>query len=134
MKILSEKLYPEYFPDGCPPKDAYEPQNKILFRLVSHSQKDIEDFKTYYELGRAVNSDSILKYGLSMIENIDSARSYVKRNPKLKKRYHYIAQATLTSKSGKIKLTPSDNIKDHYTWWIYNDVDPLDFVDEIVRM
>lgn len=121
MAVL--KLYPDFFPNNCPPVDAVEAKIDV-FRYTKNSPPTEEDFKSHYEMEPEKYLGVIDAYGLSVISNLESAKNGLNLNPGLRKKFKYIAEGNLTTDCGVIKQTPSRNQKYHMTWWLYKNVEP----------
>lgn len=131
--ILNKQNFPSYFPPGCPPEDSFIPHNDVVYRILDGNPPTENDFRTYFELRKAEDSDSVLKYGLSVIKELEGVAEACKRIPKMRKE-KFVAKLLLDESSGRLKHTPAQITSMHYTWWIYEGVDALEYVKEVIKV
>lgn len=107
----------EYYPQDCPPKDAIKPSMKV-FRLAVNATPTREEFDPHIiTRKKRYWKDDCIASGLSVYTEQTDACLLVKRIPKLRKQYNYIASATLNETDGLIKHTPGEE-ESHHTWWM----------------
>lgn len=113
--------WPDFFPECCPPEDSDEAQGEI-YRLV-YGNKPIESsficHKLLYPQKKFPNV--CMACGLSISKTQVDVITSRKRVPSLKHRK--IVVAKLEDKIGNIKNTSTRQMKNHYTWWIPEDVE-----------
>lgn len=117
--------WPTHFPNNCPPQEA-EDAAGFVYRLISDSYPDAEDFKSW----REQNMDKELPTGvtecqasgLSIYRDKVDADKLIRKVPRFKK--SRTALGLLTPDLGKILNTPSRSSLSHHTWWIPAEVQP----------
>ena len=120
-------MWPNYFPDDCPPEDAKE-KNICVYRLVNHNPPTSEDFLSTYELqpGRRFNNLS-LACGISCYTDYEQA---VQQNELLSKSTYFIrknlpkmklAKGHTDPRCGVVKETPA-SFPSHVTYWLRKNV------------
>lgn len=127
---FNNRSYPKSFPEGCPPEDAKELRIKV-YRLIENDMLTKNDFKSFKELGRDARSEKypFIEYGLSVNKNYDELRRCWRGTPGLKKKFKNIASGITYECTGKLKYTPTKGQNNHYTWWVYNEVNPENFFE-----
>lgn len=125
--------YPDFFPDGCPPKEA-QPVELKVYRLVKEDKISKSDFKSFIEEGRDARNPKFpyVEYGLSVNTEYEEIRRYWRGNAALKKKFKNIASGVTYKYTGVVKSTPSRIQKNHYTWWLCKNVSPENYF-KIVR-
>lgn len=122
----TELKFPEYFPANCPP-DAALGEECVLFRLCKGLVLTEKDFISFYLINPEKHKDNINAYGLSVFKSVDDCKHALAKSPALRKKYKYIASGANNSTRGKILHTPSGPNPRHYTWWLYEGVNPHTF-------
>lgn len=111
------QAWPDHFPDDCPPKTS-DSANGRVYRLVGASPPNENDFLSWKQ--RSPNKDYGVKAcqscGLSVFVDLDHCRRLRRLVPALRKKH--IATGELESQHGRIQNTPSNKMKEHYTWWV----------------
>lgn len=69
-------MYPEFFPEGCPPADGNEGE-QVLFRLTKAATPQARDFLSKWELGSPEDftGQECLACGLSVLVSLDDAKA-----------------------------------------------------------
>ena len=120
--------FPSYFPDNCPPDEATD-EEKNLFRLCSGPELSKDDFMSFYNMNPARWANNVQAYGLSVLESKEDCDSARRKNGKLRQRYPFCACGKNNSERGKILNTPSKTNPRHFTWWVYDGVEPHTFFE-----
>jgi hypothetical protein len=118
------ELWPEFFPQECPPDDSY-PAIETVYRLVRINPPKQLDFRSHREMRPENNwPDECEACGLSVHTDRADSERLRRRVPFFKDRL--IAQGTLNPDLGKIKPTPSKTVDgtSHHTWWVPQDTEP----------
>jgi len=108
-------MWPDYFPDQCPPNSAREEQLRV-FRLVANCPPSIQDFVPVLieQPHRKFDSTELcLACGVSVFKNIEDANKRRKRFKPLRNKQ--IAVGLITQEDGLILETCTDS---HVTWWL----------------
>jgi|LSQX01.3.fsa_nt_gb hypothetical protein len=119
------KQFPNYFPKGCPPKEAIEKEISA-YRLTKNNPALVDDFKPHAILNPKKKYNDIKAYGLSVFTDYNEISTVMKLNPKMRK-FKFITIGTIFKGSGVILETPNENHKSHVTWWLYNGIKPHTF-------
>lgn len=116
-------IFPEWFPEGCPPKDA-EAMEMYLYRVCSIPIEYNDDWKSKYEKGQLVEKDFEKEtgYGLSCLADSREAENLLKLPHNVGK---IVVAGTIEEESGVIKATPSRTRSSHYTWWVAQGINPI---------
>lgn len=116
FKELFQMDYQE-FPQDCPPKWA-EPALGNIFRFVKRRTMKAGDFLSFKEINpnRDYKEKECSSRGLSVFRTREDCSKAEAVCPALRKKY--LAAANLKSPVGQIAPTPSNNTKNHHTWWI----------------
>jgi hypothetical protein len=118
----------EELPDNCPPEDAFEPENLIVYRMVETIPPTERDFYSH----AIIYPDRKYKYKVSDCE-LRSVSVFAKINEcKLPikipaNRGRKIVRLILNVSSGKVRQGTTS----HYSWWIYADFSPFTNYKEI---
>lgn len=113
--------YPNYFPKGCPPKDAKNIE-MLAYRICKNNVISHDDFLSHYELGLFPSFGGDIKYGVSLISDKEKAINML-RLPRFSK--SYVAEGITKKGLGVVKNTPSKQHGNaHYTWWLKNNTQP----------
>ncbi len=96
----------------------------ISINLVKQNPPSNGDFKCHKLIYKNTffGAKECQACGLSVYGTLDGAREAQAALPTLKKKYPLIARGRVTSESGKILETPSDQSKTHITWWVYANI------------
>lgn len=113
-------MYEETLPQGCPPSNATEPINLVVFRLLRTDTIGHEDFHSHTKLGLALPAgvDDCRWASCSVFDDLSKAAG-LKRLPKFKN--SRIARLTLTRDAGCVLKGGNG----HYDWWMYRTFDPV---------
>jgi len=106
----------EELPESCPPKEAFEPDDKVVYRL-SASGQSIED---EYQSQRSIcpkctfkNVTECLTRSLSVYDDLAKCQQ-LQKLPRFKDRWNAILELKLNSNDGMIQQTFKNN---HFSWW-----------------
>ena len=127
MNMISEQIYPDYFPEGCPPDDAAVSERE-LFRFCRENVPMESDFVSYYLQNSEKYAGIILAYGLSVLPSRDECRKAYRKFPFIRK-YRSIAVGKTNENRGSWKITPGKISPEHITWWVCENVKPIDFFE-----
>lgn len=111
-------MWPDYFPDQCPPKNARE-DHLYVYRLVTSSPPSVQDFvpALIEQPHRKFESTVLcLACGVSVFKNIDDADKQRKRFKPLRDKL--IAAGFITKDDGLVLETCAGS---HVTWWLQTD-------------
>ena len=120
--------FPAYFPENCPPAEAIA-EKCLLFRLCKKATLSEQDFISFYLINPQKHKDNINAYGLSVFKSFDDCVRAKSKSPNLRKKYKYVARGLNNSYRGKILHTPNGTNPNHYTWWLYEGVQPHTFFE-----
>lgn len=109
--------FPDYFPDGCPPKDATSEEIEVYRTCENSNQVTSDDFISYYNIDPEKYKNVINAYGLSVMLKKEDCVKLMKM-PGMKKKFKSIAKGKTYSSMGVVKRTPNKNYKSHCTWWL----------------
>ena len=113
--------YPNFFPKGCPPKDAKNIEI-IAYRICQNSVVTHDDFLSHYQLGLAPSFNSDIKYGVSILSDKEKAFNML-RLPRFSNKN--IAEGVTKKGLGVVKNTPTKQLGNvHYTWWLKEGANP----------
>ena len=108
MNAWSEEL-----PDLCPPKEAFNPDGKVFYRLIESSMPNESDFESQRAMcpDCTFNVSECIARSLSIWDDIDKCLNILK----LPRHRGKAAIAILfTPSDGVIQQTFKSN---HYSWW-----------------
>lgn len=114
----------EVLPPGCPPEDAYEPDNLKLYRLVKGNPPTESDFhsaKLINPIRFLRNSDECHARSTSLFGSPEGCERQKKYSP-LKN--CIVAEIILPRESGLIEPTYGNG---HYSWWRSRTFNPVDY-------
>jgi hypothetical protein len=114
---MSEEVFPEDWPPGCPPQDAVAAAG-TFFRLVHWDPPSAEDFLSPHEKNTHRKKPPCLRCALSLYGRRDEVEHTMMLYPKLGDK---IAEGVLTPAHGRTKLNPGPP-SSHTSWWPYRDV------------
>lgn len=115
--------WPETFPDGCPPPDAYQ-EERVYYHFLKGPLCCSKDFLSKYltDPNRSwTGEDRINAHGVSGYDTLEQAKSAISI-PKMRKRFQAIAVGSVVK--GVIKFTYGNG---HITWWIYKGERPEEY-------
>lgn len=113
--------FPDFFPKGCPPKEA-KSEELTLYRFCAYNPPSEQDFLSYYQLNPAKYEGVIDAYGLSTFLYESDCRKALKIAPSLRKNCSYLASVVSYNETGVVQHTPSKTGSSHHTWWLYDGV------------
>ena len=118
----------EELPEGCPPDDAYLPNNEQFFRLVEQYPPTETDFLSQRRLypQKSFHTNECRARSLSMFSVLFECVNILKLPAHRNKR---IIQLKLPNKSGVILQT--GRAKTHYSWWRSKYYNPIPYCKEI---
>ena len=106
----------EELPESCPPKEATQPNGKVVYRL-SNSGTSIED---EYQSQRKICPTCVFKgvseclsRSLSVYDDLNKCKQ-LQKLPRFKNRWKGILELKLSINDGMIQQTFKAN---HYSWW-----------------
>ncbi len=105
------------YPDDCPPKDAHDANNEVVYRFIFDKNMSSTGFLSHYDLGK-IKEDNCQGRGLSVFTTEEGVLTARQQIPVFRKKK--VAMGTLKQGMGKLKNTPA-RIKNHHTWWIASD-------------
>lgn len=113
-------LWPDYFPDDCPPNSAQPPPGQV-YRFINSDSPQPEDFHSWREqhLDQSCPKGvtECQACGLSVFTTREGVCIALRRKPFLRRKQIAIGQ--LTTENGVLLHTPSKGTGDnHHTWWI----------------
>lgn len=112
--------WPNYFPKMCPPEDSVDADGEI-FRIIKDVAPDDKDFICHWILKKTrrkqykKNGQECQCCGLSVLVSLEDAKEVMQIVPALGDN---IAVAKMNAETGKMKHTPCDLHRNHYTWWV----------------
>ena len=113
--------YPDYFPKGCPPRDAKNIEI-TAYRICQNNVVTHDDFLSHYQLGLAPLFNGDIKFGVSILSDKEKAFNML-RLPRFSNKY--IAEGITKKGLGVVKNTPTNQFGDvHYTWWLKEGTTP----------
>ena len=126
--VIERSLWPDYFPDDCPPDDAYQ-DDQLYFRFCKSDKCQSTDFIPYCLLFPDRSFQNVLKsFGLSVYQTEDEAWSLLMMPRLRNKGFASVAKGSV--KHGVIKYTGDGD--GHFTWWLFKNEKPEEYF-EIVR-
>ncbi|MCI6058627.1 MAG: hypothetical protein MR701_02090 [Clostridiales bacterium] len=117
--------FPNYFPEGCPPKDAIS-KEEVVYRVCKNDPITRKDFASYYELGKGKHD--VKHYGVSVFSNCGEAKTICLMP---NHRQEFVAKGKTVEECGVIKATPSNKNSSHITWWLYEEARPQEHFNAI---
>ena len=124
MNISTENQnnWAENIPEGCPPDNAFPPQNDTFYRLVDAVPPEERDFWSHRKLfpTRIFNASECLACSCSIISDLQSCIRIAKLPTQKNKR---IVKLALPPESGLIKQTGGHLT--HFSWWRALDFNPI---------
>lgn len=121
-----EHVFPSYFPDNCPPKEA-KCEEIIMYRLCKNATPSPEDFISFYLSNPDRYKGMVNAYGLSVFPSPQDCVLARKKSPKLREKTSTIAFGQNNCDRGKILRNGSPQNPSHITWWVYEGVEPHKF-------
>lgn len=111
-------MWPDYFPDRCPPRDARQDELEV-FRLVSGALPSADDFLPSIVATPHRNfppDTACIACGVSVFKKLEDILARQQRYKGLRSKA--VAKGTITSADGVVleTLQPS-----HVTWWLQTD-------------
>jgi hypothetical protein len=120
--MVKSDMWPEFFPEECPPNSSREP-NETVFRFVKHNPPSGRDFRSKQERNpkSGFGSKTCMACGLSVFGDVDDAKKAQHAIPGMKNKH--IAKGRLETTDGMIEHTPARGGVSHHTWWKAPDLD-----------
>jgi hypothetical protein len=114
----------EPLPPGCPPSNAYPPQDLTVFRAVKQYPPIEEDFLSHKALypHRQYEQECMFR-GISLTDNIDQSRRLLLLPNLQKKGMRIIVSLIIPESSGVILRGDGD--PNHINWWRRKGFDPI---------
>lgn len=138
MPMELDEVFPNYFPENCPPDDA-KPAGGTFFRLVRSDHPGEDEFRTHHELGWRGGAEPCQRCGLSVhAEQKDAValfRFFAQKHGRHGTRMgNLVARLKLEPSHGKVKPTPRPSRPDsHHTWWPFRDTNRASSFVDIVE-
>ncbi len=109
--------YKEELPEQCPPGDAFEPSENLVYRLVESNPPTQQDFFSHRKLWpqKEYHTDECRARSISVFFDIvecDLLRALPAHKTKK------IAKVKVDESAGKMLSTGRD--PSHHSWWIYS--------------
>lgn len=118
--------FPKYFPPGCPPNDSSNEELEVYRYCINSDIVLADDFISYYQSNPNKYKNVIIAYGLSVLLNREECEKGLKL-PGIKKKFKGFSKGATYKDKGMIKRTPTNSIKSHCTWWIYESAQPENY-------
>lgn len=118
--------YPDYFPKGCPPKEANQIEH-IVYRICKNKEVSHSDFLSFYEMGLLPNSNDVKKYGISLDLNKEQLVAMLGMPAQKKRNMKCVAEGITKKELGVSLKTPSARSSSHITWWLKSGATPEDY-------
>lgn len=127
------ETYIEELPDGCPPDDAVDTDDRLVLRLVPSDNVQIEDFHSHAKLGKSKPKDICgCRWASCSVFNSPDAQHSPNAMVKLprvrNKALKFVAELALNPSSGKLKDAPTGG---HVDLWMYDSFDPIKAVVDV---
>ncbi|RUT00422.1 hypothetical protein DSM106972_075500 [Dulcicalothrix desertica PCC 7102] len=117
--------YPKHFPNDCPPSEC-DIASGEFYRYIKNQKPCPEDFLSWREENPEKEcpkgTSECQACGVSIYLSLDDAKKLSRRVAYFRNKK--IAKGTLSDELGRIKNTPSNVGKSHYTWWIPENKEP----------
>ena len=111
----------EPLPESCPPQDARNPNDMIVYRIIEGTSATENDFISHRKkYPSKFFKDECIARSLSVFDDISACKMVLKL-PNF--RNSNIVKLTLDIQSGVIKKTFKD--KNHYSWWMAAEINPV---------
>lgn len=109
-------LWPQHYPQQCPPQQAIPASGKI-YRFINGKSPLAKDFQSHYERepSKIWEPKECQARGLSVLRTLDDCAAMREAVPALRKKR--ITEGVLTQSDGVTLITPSHSCKAHTTWW-----------------
>jgi hypothetical protein len=107
----------EELPNECPPKEAFEPNRMIVYRLTVKTEPEESDLLSQRALKpnrKFKGVDECISRSLSVYNKVDKCWKMVKL-PTFKNRWKSVVEIELKSDDGLVMKTFKD--PNHYSWW-----------------
>ena len=114
-------MFREHLPEACPPLDAQEPSNLVVYRLIPDLPAVALHFASHASLGKKMPGgiDPCRWASCSVFASMESVND-LRKLPKFKL-YKWAIKLVLGSEAGRVKSGEAG----HYDWWIYSGYDPI---------
>ena len=116
----------EHLPSDCPPEEAREASNDLVYRFVTTNPPTQQDFLSWRELNPQLPCPEKLTEcqarGISVYTSKTDVDRLKRKIPVFRDKI--LALGNLNSQLGMIQNTPSKNAKSHHTWWFPFDSEP----------
>lgn len=124
------QIWNEDLPAECPPKDAKEVDNFVVYRAVVNIPVKRDDFRSL----RIMFPTRTFKPALDCVSHALSCFDTPEKAAKVfdmpKHAEKYVVKIVLNRKCGRIKKTFQ---KGHYSWWMYYACDPTQLDIQVVK-
>lgn len=126
--MTENREWAEPLPDGCPPPEAWEPQNEVYYRLVEGSSPTARDFDSHRILYPKKSFEGRTECQVRSV-SINSDSQKLQKLTKLNiHRNKRVAKLALPPKSGVVLQTGPPS---HHSWWLKAGFDPVSFCEMV---
>ena len=128
--MSKEVLWNEKLPAECPPDDAKEVDNFVIYRAVVNVPVKRDDFRSLrimYPTRKFKPELDCISHALSCFDTLEKAAEVFDKPSHNEK---YIVRIVLTKNCGRIKQTFQEG---HYSWWMYYTCDPRELDIQVVK-
>lgn len=131
------KVFPDYYPDSCPPINKAIKGGLKVYRMVESNKSNNIKRREFVASGvrRALyESVSCNKLALSLLSNPDDAHVALKYFSSIgMAKKNKVAVGHITEESGIYARYPSENVGDsHVNWWTYKGIEPHTYFNEVL--
>ncbi|MCZ8373773.1 MAG: hypothetical protein O9342_00240 [Beijerinckiaceae bacterium] len=126
-------MYKEVLPENCPTSDSEDIYHPKAYRMPESSVVSDEDFHSHAKKGKK----RLERYthcewsGCSFFSDFKEIVEYQRSNPKLRKKFKYIAEIEITKGSGRSSKIDK---KTHFNFWAYEGFDFVQAVKNVVAI
>jgi len=115
---------------NCPPKEAIEPNNLIVYRLVFNRKVKYSDMLSHTEMNPNKDwGDRQCEFSALSVSKDAKSLDGLKKIPKFKNKVTFVAKLKLSKNSGRI----FNNHDSHINWWPFKDFNRLSAIEEVVN-
>lgn len=129
LQVTKNREWAEPLPEGCPPPEAWKPEDEIYYRLVDDSDNpNPRDFFSVRKLKPNRNFVGVSEcetLGLSVFDTLDACRGAGKLRGLRHKR---VAKVALSPERGVILQTRGPA---HHSWWLEANFDPVSICEPV---
>lgn len=106
-------------PTTCPPQGAVPPERQKVFRFIAATPPKIEDFLSYFTLGKS-NPPAVDPCRWASC-SVYTKRPAMNKLPRIRKRFKYFVEVEIDQNSGLIISGEGG----HIDLWMFHAFDPL---------